>query len=101
MTKAQESTVGQLREALQERWFNSADYEFKTWNVQQLDREHVVVKSTIGRINDEGTLAQSICRERHKIYIGLRGGCAILKLGARGKLVKVRGFRNCVAESNV
>lgn len=74
MTKSQERAIERIR-ALAERHMNSCfkEGEIKEWEVE--DWEYVVsVVVEIGGKNDEGTLAEYMCRDRAHLLIGKKGG---------------------------
>lgn len=72
----QERVVERIRQYIVEHdcFRNSPDYEIKEFTVEETDYGTVIVKTTTGRRNDEGTLASCLCRTYRQIFIGPRGG---------------------------
>ncbi len=50
-----------------------ADAEFKEWSVTELTQRLVSVVVSTGKVGDEGTLAESLCRYRAHFFVGQRG----------------------------
>lgn len=77
MTNAQKKAV----ETLKNEFFKyyayglSETHEFKEVHIEEWEEtETVYVRLEIGRIGDEGTLAESFCRNRTAVCIGKKGG---------------------------
>lgn len=97
MTKLQQNTIEQIKKAIPRFDFygHPESYEIKKWEVvdEQEEWGRVIVYVETGRVNDEGTLAEAICRKHRQIFIGRRGGCLSYKYSKRCKrLIKVEGF---------
>lgn len=76
MTKNQELRVKQIRQYVEENdmFKGNPDYEFKEFSVEEMDNGIVDVYSVTGRKNDEGTMAEALCRNYRHIFIGKLGG---------------------------
>ena len=76
MTKAQEKAVERLRGMIDKDLFFGKGYEvkkFKVWKPFD-DRDIVEVELETGKVGDEGTWAEIYCRERARLFVGVRGG---------------------------
>ena len=87
MTKNQELRVQQIRRYVEENdlFRGSPDYELKEFSVEEMDSGIVTVYSVTGRKNDEGTMAEALCRNYRNISIGMRGGMATYVRNKRTK----------------
>lgn len=75
MTKAQQNRIKMLKEGFMTYDFYHSDkYEFKEFSVTENEQGDVVVYAVSGRKNDEGTMAECLCRKYRHIYIGKNGG---------------------------
>lgn len=97
MTKQQENAIEQIKKAIPRFDFygHPESYEIKKLEVIDEYEEwgRVIVYVETGRVEDEGTLAEMICRKRRQIFIGPRGGCIAYKYNAKSKKsVRVEGF---------
>ena len=73
MTQAQQRMVNRIRREA-ENMHSSSDYEIKEWDVQDTDWGTVIIYVEVGLVNDEGTMAQCLCRDRVQLFIGPKGG---------------------------
>lgn len=72
-TKSQQRTLNDIIDYLTKGYVSS--YEVKELEVTTSeDWRDVYVSITIGRVGDEGTLAEYICRDHYQFFIGPRGG---------------------------
>lgn len=76
MTKAQERIINQIKRELPRFDFYSEDgYEIKKFEVTPLEGcEIISVYIETGMKNDEGTLAEALCRKHRHFFVGVRGG---------------------------
>lgn len=58
-------------------------YEYKRFEVSQLNRGIVFVYSVVGMKGDEGTMAEVLCRRVRHITIGKRGGLHLINADSR------------------
>lgn len=64
-------------------------YEVKKLEVTSFDDgDDVMVYIVTGRPNDEGTMAELICRDTYRFFIGKRGG--LFRFGNRGGVTPIR-----------
>ena len=70
MTKAQQVKVDFIRHEMETLFSN---YEIKDFEVTD-HKSFVAVYAISGMIEDEGTMAEVICRESAHVFIGKRGG---------------------------
>lgn len=72
-TKQQERKLNDIIEFLTKGY--SSSYEVKELEVTTSEVwKDVLVSIEIGRVGDEGTLAELICRDHYQFFIGPRGG---------------------------
>lgn len=104
MTKAQERAIERLIHAIRKAdGADRDDYEFKEIEVSQfkLDQEDcyghplVFLYTVVGRVGDEGSMAEAFARYRRNIAIGPRAGLQLLNPYKRTKK-GVRGFHKVV-----
>jgi hypothetical protein len=77
MTPAQEKTVARLKEGFlyHHSFGDESNYETKTFKLDlSAEVKSVSMVIEVGMINDEGTTAALICRDRAHFFIGPRGG---------------------------
>jgi hypothetical protein len=93
MTASQKRTIEMIRNHFQHEIDDSVErgiypQEFKQFTVTEL-KHSVYVLVELGGINDEGTRAMILCRERRHLAIGKRGGLRLLnakhKTRSRGR----------------
>lgn len=80
MTKAQQRIVDRIRRDAEHECPPGTDREIKRFDVTE--HEHFVeVLATVGYMQDEGTMAECLCRYSVQVFIGPRGGtqCPISK----------------------
>ena len=74
MTHAQEEKVNLIRRQAEcLRGKHSDKYEVKQWQVDDTEWGTVIVFVEVGLKNDEGTMAEVLCRDKCQIFIGKRG----------------------------
>lgn len=74
MTRQQRAMVEKIRhEAETLHGKNSDDYEIKEFKVTEEDWNVVTVWVVIGLKNDEGSMAEVLCRDDVQLFIGPRG----------------------------
>lgn len=85
MTKAQELTIEKIKRAIPEfDYYNSDNYEVKKWKVTEEEEFGIVFLYFVtGMKNDEGTMAEVICRKHRHCVIGKNGGIQCFR--KRGK----------------
>lgn len=76
MTKAQERVINHIKKELPRFDFYSEDgYEIKKFEVTPLEGCGIIsVYIETGMKNDEGTLAEALCRKHRHFFVGVRGG---------------------------
>lgn len=82
MTKAQEYAIDRIRR-LVERHCKGVDLEVKQFEIDDCDY-FISVSVVYGLPNDDGTLAQLLCRDRAHLFVGKRGGITYPVFGKRG-----------------
>lgn len=76
MNKTQERVVERIRRDVMKTFDLSrgaGEYEMKEFTVNEC-KYFVSVVAEVGMVNDEGTLASILCRNRVQLFIGERGG---------------------------
>lgn len=76
MTKSQEKMVNRIRKDA-ETMHSSPKYEIKEWEVKDNEWGTVSIYLEIGLIDDEGTMAEYLGRDKLQIFIGPKGGTKI------------------------
>lgn len=72
-TKSQQRTLNDIIDFLTKGYLNN--YEVKELKVTTSeDWKDVLVSIEVGRVGDEGTMAELICRDHYQFFIGPRGG---------------------------
>lgn len=94
MTTAQKRVVEEIRHAVLHNDGYGDNYEYKRFNVELTDFGKVQVLTEVGRIGDEGTMAEVFARTRRQIFIGKRGG---LTLCNPAKFIEENGKTKIVA----
>lgn len=75
MTKSQEKAIEKIRKLGEELFWGRADeYEFKEFDIKELNYGTISLVVETGMKNDEGTLAAIFARDRAHLFIGKRGG---------------------------
>lgn len=75
MTKSQEKAIEKIRKLGEELFYGGADeYEFKEFDIQELNNGTISLVVETGMKNDEGTLAALFTRDRAHLFIGKKGG---------------------------
>ena len=83
MTKKQKMVIERIKSEIPRfDFYNSDDYEIKTFEVEE-NEYFVSVYFVTGRKNDEGTMASILCRKYRHAFIGKNGG--IRTPGRNGK----------------
>lgn len=83
MTRAQENTIEKIKKEIPRFDFYSSDeYEIKKFEVKE-NEFFVSVYFVTGRKNDEGTMAEMLCRKYRHAFIGKNGGLMVPR--RRGK----------------
>lgn len=70
MTKAQEKAIEKIQKLVQSELYE--DCEIKTWEINE-NKHFASLIIEYGMINDEGTMAAIIGRNRAQLFIGKRG----------------------------
>jgi len=80
ISKAQQKTIDFIRaEVIKHDGLNNPEYEYKLFEVTPLDwGGKVQVITEVGRVGDEGTMAQTFARTRRQIFLGPRGGMKLV-----------------------
>jgi len=73
LTKAQTQAVERIKKDIQ-RWYgdNFSNYEYKTFKLTSGYKSHYLYV-VVGRVGDEGTMAEIFCRDKAHFAIGERG----------------------------
>ena len=71
MTKSQEKAIERIRKLVESEIRDR--YEIKVWEIKEYET-FVSVYVVYGLKNDEGTLAQLVCRDKAHLFVGKRGG---------------------------
>lgn len=90
MTKSQERVIERIRtEVLKTFDFSNGkgEYEYKQFEVHDC-KYFIAVVAEVGRINDEGTLASMLCRNRVHLFIGKRGAITYPVNTKDGKVIR-------------
>lgn len=86
MTKAQQRIVEILKERfIKEKAYsgNVDNYEYKKFEVEECKRVYsnkidIYIFASVGKKNDENTLASIYCRDNVHVRIGVRGGITVI-----------------------
>lgn len=83
LTTAQQQILDSLRKDILKHDGHGDDttYEYKEWTLDEGWGGGVFLVSTVGRKNDEGTMAEVFARTHRHIAIGTRGGVKLLNPG--------------------
>lgn len=75
MTAAQEKAIARIRRKAESGLFHGGPekYEFKKWEVEDCG-SFISVVLEVGMKEDEGTMAELLCRDRAHLFIGRGGG---------------------------
>lgn len=74
MTQAQERRVESIRKDLEYEFFKGhKNPEIKKFKVEELECGSVSLVASVGSVEDEGTYAEILCRERIHVFIGKNG----------------------------
>src|SRR5688572_6808126 len=96
MTPKQAKALEQLKEKIltSDSYGLPENYEYKEFEVKELEWGDVSLVTTVGRIGDEGTLASLIARNHRHIFIGPKGGLTLANPAkwVKGKKVPMRGW---------
>ena len=81
--ETQLKTLDELKDALTKRHITSSsnEMEFKEFSWEMWPNGSIMVRSVIGMVEDEGTLASIFCRDIRSIEIGRRGGLTLINAG--------------------
>ena len=71
MTNSQENAIERIRKLVESGLRDSQ--EIKVWEIKEYET-FVSVYVVYGLKNDEGTLAELICRDKAHLFVGKRGG---------------------------
>ena len=71
MTKSQKNAIERIRKLVESGLRDSQ--EIKVWEIKEHET-FVSVYVVYGLKNDEGTLAELICRDKAHLFVGKRGG---------------------------
>ena len=83
MTRAQETTIEKIKKEIPRfDFYNSDEYEIKKFKVEE-NEYFVSVYFVTGRKDDEGTMAEVLCRKYRHAFIGKNGGLRVPR--RRGK----------------
>ena len=83
MTRAQERTIEKIKKDIPYfDFYNSDEYEIKKFEIEA-NEYFVSVYFVTGRKNDEGTMAEVLCRKYRHGFIGKNGGIIVPR--RRGK----------------
>ena len=83
MTRAQEITIEKIKKEIPYfDFYNSDEYEIKKFEVEE-NEYFVSVYFVTGRKDDEGTMAEVLCRKYRHAFIGKNGGLRVPR--RRGK----------------
>lgn len=74
MTKAQKCMITKLMDAIKNVDFYGDKDEVKKFETEENELGGVWVTVVTGMKNDEGTIAECLCRKYRHIYIGKNGG---------------------------
>ena len=89
MTKSQEKAIEKIRKLAEDMFWGGADnYEFKQFEVEELDYGAVSVVVETGHKNDEGTLAAVFCRDYCLLFGGKNGGITYYDNKCKKKVFK-------------
>lgn len=80
LTPSQESKLTAIRKYhLEDKSYgNKAGYEYKQWGWSFTSRGKVLLFSTVGMVNDEGSAASIFCRDQRVIIIGKGGALTLI-----------------------
>ena len=95
LTAKQEQVLNSLkRDILEHDGMGSNEYEYKGWEVTEAYGNRVFLSSTVGMVNDKGTMAEIFCRPHRLIVIGPNGGTTLLNPATydlkKQKMVSIR-----------
>lgn len=77
MTRAQEITIEKIKKEIPRfDFYNSDEYEIKKFEISE-NEYFVSVYFVTGRKNDEGTMAEVLCRKHRHAFIGKNGGLKV------------------------
>ena len=71
MTKSQEKAIERIRKLVESECRDR--YEIKIWELKEHET-FVSLYVAYGLKNDEGTLAELLCRDKAHLFVGKRGG---------------------------
>lgn len=83
ITSSQERAIRRLAELLIEHQSHGhpEEIEFKRFEIKALDwSRELWIRTTIGRKGDEGTMAETFCRDHRTIGVGVRGALRLISV---------------------
>ena len=94
-TRSQEKALERLPDAIfrAHAYGDSSKYEVKKHEVEDSGHGTIFLTFEMGRIGDEGTLAEAFARDHRHIAIGRRGGLELLNAKRKGES---KGWFNAV-----
>jgi len=98
MTEKQARVVKMLRRRVIQMDGHGDKYEYKRFDVKEMDCDLVSVVSEVGLIGDEGTAASILCRTHRHILVGKRGGLTLVNAA---RFVKKDGRLRKIPRANV
>ena len=98
MTEKQKRTVEMLRRRVIQMDGHGDKYEYKRFEIRELEYGAVSVVSEVGLIGDEGTAASILCRTRRHLFVGKRGGLTLVNAA---RFVKKDGRLRKIPRANV
>lgn len=106
MTQAQERRVESIRKDLEYVFFKGhKNPEIKKFEVEELGCGLVSLVAEVGGVDDEGTYAAIMCRERIHVFIGKNGAITYypfsIKNGAKSRRLGRRSLYHVYYEQNI
>ena len=93
MNATQEKTIEAIKEAMlkKESLGGLANVEVKYSHVEDA-KSFTSFVLEVGRVGDEGTMAEVFCRDRRHFFVGKKGGVSLVSVDKSGKL-KTFGYK--------
>lgn len=106
MTQAQERRVEMIRKEIEKEFFPMhRNPEVKQFQVEELECGIVSLIAEVGSVNDSGTYAAILCRERIHVFIGRKGSISYypysIKNGCKAKHLGRRSIYHVYYEQDV
>ena len=106
MTQAQERKVEMIKKEIEREFFPMhRDPEVKKFDVEELDCGLVSLIAEVGGVDDEGTYAAIMCRERIHVFISKNGAITYypfsIKSGAKSRRLGRRSLYHVYYEQNI